>query len=1023
MKNDRNESQIATSLEYVASAVRVVQRHELVRPQVQALKQLLDLVSGRIPTEDLAAIDPRAALTRRYLLTIGRRAHGYSISEVRISADEVPSSPRTGRDALGDRLVLLFIRLAGEERGRAIGAAVARLLEDAPRISDRRYASLGAGFENRLDMRWALRADLMSSNLVLLEAFERHRLWAMQDPVGARRQIEADLGVSIPSVWFQAERFAATLGFVRSQDKTVDGDIRWLVDRDPDHGFILRHLGWTGYWMLGSITDAHLIPSPLRSQSDEDFHSVYAEDKLRAYVPIDLSARGRVTEPATLHLGPQIRLVSVLEGRRRLVGHIASDADASDLLKFVQQVVRVANGCAVRICPSGESSEHPLADVLKKAVALGRRHAARTVRLVYVLADSSHPLEGVPDVGASFVRDALEKAEMDAEVVHLPPAEFDDRISELLGADIVGIGVYIHNRDHVAYLTRRLRTLGYDGLILLGGPEARDIERVMWHVPGWNAIIAGDAEHVVVKVIEALDLLDQGLTAEALQAANRLRGVVLRRRDGLVLLCDAASRNHTNKIECPLPYNCAAPAARLMMNFTRGCPYECSFCPNHQGRRHVAGSPDTLWLFTVRALADSMELPDDVDADVRQRAAELLGLDARTPLPVLLELCWRRSLGAMELAYLYEPLREATHPAIRESPALIHDSLDTDLDLREAWMPEEPIVSTWLARKLWLDAKAGVFASMLYRARSIGQPPAAPNEPFVIQTSEDNTLANKRKILEYLARGTQLGLRGPFFRFDPGQNTVKDLLDTSGKPDMGLIQALAQAGEFRIALGVDGTSNAILRQNLKPGYKVCHVLAVNKVLREYGATVENNYILLTPESSLLDAVESFLLFILTPVPWRYYGEDAINLRVIAEETTRATDESILHDPKRTGWDVPLRDPELATFVERFGFSSRMSQAAFIECVWRAISEQPAAGLLEMVVQRWSRNLDDDPELTALGSLLVEARQTLQNHWETAFRAVAKYVKAHAIDERGTIATFADLMALPASHRADAIRKL
>jgi hypothetical protein len=853
MKNDRNESQIATGLEYVASAIRVMQPHELVRPPAQALKQLLDLVGGRIPTEDLAAIDPRAALTRRHLLAIGRSARGCSMSDVRISENEVPSSPLTGRDALGDRLVLLFIRLAGEERGRAIGAAVARLLEDAPRISDRRYTSLGGGFESRLDLRWALRADLMSSSLVLLEAFERHRLWAMQDPIGARQQIETDLGVSIPSPWFQAERFAATLAFVRSPEKTVDGDIRWMVDRDPDHGFVLRHLGWTGYWILGSIADAYLIPAHLRSKSTEGFHSVHAEDKLRAYVPIDFSATRRVTEPATLELGPQIRLVSVLDGRRSVVAQLSSDANASDLLKFVRQVVRVANGFTIRVSPSDGLSEHPLGGVLDKAVALGRSRAARTMRIVYVLADSSHPLEGVPDVGASFVRDALEKAEMDAEIVHILPAEFDDRISELLGADIVGFGVYIHNRDHVADLTRRLRTLGYDGLILLGGPEARDIERVMWHVPGWNAIIAGDAEHVVLEVIDALDLLDQGLMAEALQAAAKLRGVVLRRRDGLVLLCDAASRNHTSRIECPLPYNCAAPGARLIMNFTRGCPHECSFCPNHQGRRHVVASPDALWLFTIRALADSMELPDNVRAEVQQRAAHLLGLDARAPLPVLLELCWRRSLGAMELAYLFEPLREATHPAVRESPALIYESLDTELDLHEAWLPQKPVVSGWLARKLWLDAKVGLFASMLHDAKSTGKLPAAPSEPFVIQTSEDNTLANKRKILEYLARGTQLGLRGPFFRFDPGQNTVKDLLDTSGKPDIGLIQALAQGGEFRIALGVDGTSNAILRQNLKPGYKVCHVLAVNKALREHRATVENNYILLTPESSLLDA--------------------------------------------------------------------------------------------------------------------------------------------------------------------------
>jgi hypothetical protein len=1022
MKNDRNalnESPMATSLAYVASLICGVPSHQLIRPHAQTLSQLLDLLNGGLPPEDLAAIDPRAALTRRHLLAIARAA-GDSVNDVRISNSNVPASPLTGRDALGDRLALLFIHSAGEERGRALGAAVARLLEDAPRICDRRYASLGTGFENRLDHRWALRAALLPSNVALLESFERHRLRAMQDPASTRREIEADAGVSIPSPWFEAERFAATLAFIRSQEKTVNGDIRWRVERDPDHGFVLQHLGWTGHWILGNLADANLIPSYLRSSSEEGFSSVRAEEKLRAYVSIDPSAGRREAEPATLDVGPQSRLTSVVDGQRRVVATLSSEPDASELLKFVRQIVRVANGRAIDVSPPDDSSHQPLRGVFEKAVALGRHRTARTVRLVYVLADSSHPLEGVPDVGAAFVRDALEQAEMDAEVVHILPAEFEDRISELLGADIVGVGVYIHNRDFVAGLTRRLRTLGYDGLILLGGPEARDIERVMWHVPGWNAIIAGDAEHVVLKVIDALDLLNEGATAEALQAAAKLRGVVLRRRDGLVLLCDAASRNHTSRIECPLPYNCAVPGARLTMNFTRGCPYECSFCPNHQGRRHVVGSPDALWLYTIRALADSMALPDDVQAEVQQRAAQLLGIDDDAPVPVLLELCWRRSLGAMELAYLLEPLRDATDPAVRESPALMSELIDIALDLREAWMPQEPVISNWLARKFWLDAKLGLFASMLYRARSSGQSPVPPHEPFAIQTSEDNTLANKRKILDYLARGTELGLRGPFFRFDPGQNTVKDLLNTTGKPDLGLIQALAQPGEFRVALGVDGTSNAILRQNLKPGYKVCHVLAVNKALRQHRATVENNYILLTPESSLLDAIESFLLFILTPVPWRYYGERNINFRVITEDTTRATDESILHDPEKNEWNVPFRDPELAAFIERLGFSSLMSREAFIDLVWQALREEPAAGLLDLVVQRWSRNLDDDPELAALASLLGEARQSLRSDWQTAFRAVARYVKAHALDERGTIATFADLMAVSATHRADAM---
>ena len=121
-------------------------------------------------------------------------------------------------------------------------------------------------------------------------------------------------------------------------------------------------------------------------------------------------------------------------------------------------------------------------------------------------------------------------------------------------------------------------------------------------------------------MIRALRHFDAQEAERALALTRTLRGVTI--RGNLVVLADTAARNSARRISCPLPFEWQRhnQPGTLKMNFTRGCPYECSFCPNHQGRRAQSCGPEEMWSFTERAAADALVLP----AATEKRIAELI---------------------------------------------------------------------------------------------------------------------------------------------------------------------------------------------------------------------------------------------------------------------------------------------------------------------------------------------------------------------------------------------------------------
>lgn len=600
------------------------------------------------------------------------------------------------------------------------------------------------------------------------------------------------------------------------------------------------------------------------------------------------------------------------------------------------------------------------------------------VRLVYVPSNIEHQLGGVPLIGLAFLRDRLEQLGARVNITTLRPQDFEHRLPELLGADVVGIGVYIHNVDEVGSLVGLLRDRHFAGRIVLGGPQLRNIDQILHSIDGWDALIRGEGEEVFPRVLQVLKLLHDRRLSEAFELAATLTGVAIRFGETL-LLCNTADRNRADEIVCPLPFDWMRGRnhRRLQMNFTRGCPYLCNFCPNHQGQLFRPGEADDLWTYTVLAVADDLALPDDIEAEIGRRIQDELLVSSGSRMRVALHVLQRVGCSAQHLRHIIGPLIDFADPILTTDPDALFAHVGID---STAWRlgsaAEGQDVRSWDIKRAWLFGKAAVLASrQLWLATGsspdrIDRLNLVARPAFTLITSEDNTLVNKPTIKEYMRRRGEFGLYDDVI-FNPGQNTVWDLTNMRGAADEAYISMLVDNNPFEVALGVDGPSNPVIRQNNKPRYLINEAMAVNRSLARHGVRVANNYILLTPETDFLEAVEAFLLYAVLPLPWRDYGS-SINLRVIKEDATLAHDEGLLFAPSDPHCDEPLRFADVARLLERWSITSRVAAGDIAPLLWRVFREDPeVASALPLVVRRWRRDYDSDAELRRLGQLIAD----------------------------------------------------
>lgn len=1006
-----------------------------------------------MPSEQSARLDSHNALLRRYLKAVEDclKAECPLLTPPTELVKRKPE--RRSLFASSDLCAELALHLYPQNSARALELAVAlaRLSEESPRLLSRRSLPLGRGFEDLYEERVRRRFEKYQERAGLRAILEEHGQVFLEEPGRAYEIFEEERGPLTDSEkgWLELERRAGLLNFVRRDKTDGQGHIRWYLRPDKQWTYVLERLGVEGYWSIPCPDQipagAQLVSAYERCFGANDPQGwqrlevsgalpvgemgelkSWLRDHTDSYrcVPLNLNndrAQEKVSEKEQINkvkeLGQGFELRQGedswgLYGQgKEPITTLSMDPSENELIEFFERLDALDDLGSTSF--SEGRGEAILGQSLDLALRILReRPRGKTrVRMIYVPSEIPHQLGGVPEVGAQFLKDRLEQGAREVLGMKVYRRDFERRLPELLGADVIGVGVYIHNRDDVAELCRLLRERGFVGRIILGGPETRSIDRVQQEISGWDGIIRGEADEVLGALLDVFDLFEEGKRSEALTLLGTLKGCSLC-FEGELFLCHTAARNRSAEVICPLPFDWQRTRPdRVKMNFTRGCPYLCTFCPNHQGRRFRAGESDELWRYSVLAVADRLALPKSVEERIARGITRALGQEHPLPLRpalYLMELAWDRCDWGARLRGLFGDLIDPR--LYSDDGALFKGLLGLDWSVFEVG----PVTSRRALRALWLSFKARLLASrQLYRRdasessvlRSL-EDVKAPR--WTIETSEDNTLVNRRVIREYLAKRLEYGFSGDFL-FNPGQNTIRDLMNSHGGADEEFIALLVKDNPFSVAFGADGTSNAVLRQNRKPGYGVEALVAVNKALGRYEVEAANNYILLTPETTFLEALESFALWLVLPVPWRDYG-NSINLRVIKEDTTLTNDEGLIFDPEDEGWDGPFRDPELRAFVEKWELSSLLNKETFLNRLRSIFLEDKGSqGLLELLVERWQENPEKDGEIRALSGLISLGRSEGQSVGEALFDLRSRVYREALVDGRCR-ASLSDLLA-------------
>jgi radical SAM superfamily enzyme YgiQ (UPF0313 family) len=169
------------------------------------------------------------------------------------------------------------------------------------------------------------------------------------------------------------------------------------------------------------------------------------------------------------------------------------------------------------------------------------------------------------------------------------PHQFYRFISERAQSDIIGISVYSSSLPTVLLAVRRLKAEHPERQIILGGPAASDTPgAILQHYPV-DIIVQGEGEVTVVELMRAL---------EDRRDLSTVPGLTFRKSGEII---STPPRPRVQDLDS-LPYpaydrvDFRNYSSSLSTVYSRGCPYDCSFCSVHSvwQRKMTYRSPESL---------------------------------------------------------------------------------------------------------------------------------------------------------------------------------------------------------------------------------------------------------------------------------------------------------------------------------------------------------------------------------------------------------------------------------------------
>lgn len=172
---------------------------------------------------------------------------------------------------------------------------------------------------------------------------------------------------------------------------------------------------------------------------------------------------------------------------------------------------------------------------------------------------------------------------------------------------IVGLPVYVWNRNDCCELARRLRSARPELLLVAGGPEATADPGRLLHEAPFDLLVVGEGELTVA------ELLERRLDGQALQGLPGTAQLI----DGAVQVIPRPQVEDLSAL--PSPYLAGLLDTHIengmVWQLSRGCPYACEFCYDGMGDRKVRRYP-----------LDRME--QELDYLVSRGASQIFALDS-----------------------------------------------------------------------------------------------------------------------------------------------------------------------------------------------------------------------------------------------------------------------------------------------------------------------------------------------------------------------------------------------------------
>lgn len=183
-----------------------------------------------------------------------------------------------------------------------------------------------------------------------------------------------------------------------------------------------------------------------------------------------------------------------------------------------------------------------------------------------------------------------------------------------LNARVIAFSCYIWNITTIHSLTRQLRRLRPDSLIIWGGPEAGSAAaKWLLEEPAVDFIVRGEGEQSLLELLRCLNTVEQGTQPDPRRLAA-VPGLSYRRAsdDGRTEIFHQPETARLEASDWPFPYDPASLRRdrdrTLYYESSRGCPFGCSYCLSSLDRQ-----------LRLRPLDQTLrELDWLIEADVRQ---------------------------------------------------------------------------------------------------------------------------------------------------------------------------------------------------------------------------------------------------------------------------------------------------------------------------------------------------------------------------------------------------------------------